>query len=189
MISRKPRHKRLIHRLRTWRVEALLAAADELLFAVGCVEFNMDELASTLGVAKGTVYNYAESRESLLGAVLERWMSDLGLGEPRLPADPLVGFTGVLEVLCHESGRPARVAQAGFPCCLRTSPCPCGWMSRWQTICDAHGLDVGDRTAMLGEAVQALAALPSSRALIEKGGLPELRGRLHAALDGYLDES
>ena len=61
---------------------------------------------------------------------------------------------------------------------------PVWWMSRWQTICDAHGLDVGDRTAMLGEAVQALAALPSSRALIEKGGLPELRGRLHAALDG-----
>ena len=107
MISRRPRRKRFIHRLRTWRVEALQAAADELLFAVGCVEFNTDGLASTLGVAKGTVYNYAESRESLLGAVLERWMSDLRLGEPRLPADPLVGSTGVLEVLCHESGRPA----------------------------------------------------------------------------------
>ena len=189
MISRKPHRKRFIHRLRTWRVEALLAAADELLSAVGCVKFNMDELASTLGVAKGTVYNYAESRESLLAAVLGRWMSDLGLDEPRPPADPLVGLTGVLEVLCQESVRPARVPQAAFPCCLRTSPFPCGWMSRWQTICEAHGLDGADRTGMLGEAVQALAALPSSRALIEKGRLPELRGRLHAALDGYLRAS
>ena len=62
-------------------------------------------------------------------------------------------------------------------------------MSRWQTICEAHGLDDGERTAVLGEAVQALAALPSSRALIEKGLLPELRARLRDALDGYLRAS
>ena len=189
MTSRKLLSKRFIQRLRTWRVEALLAAADEQLAVVGCVEFNIEELASTLGVAKATVYNYSESREALIGAVLDRWMSDLGLGEPEQPADTVVALTAVLGLLCHEAGRPARVAQAAFPCCLRTSPCPCGWMSRWQTICEAHGLEHGDRTVMLGEAVQALAALPSSRALIEKGRLPELRARLHAALDGYLDAS
>ena len=59
-------------------------------------------------------------------------------------------------------------------------------MSRWQTICEAHGLDDRDRAAMLGEAVQALAALRSSRALIEKGRFQELRGRLRDALVGYL---
>ena len=39
---------------------------------------------------------------------------------------------------------------------------------------------------LLGEAVQAFAALPSSRALIETGRLPELRDLLRNTLRGYL---
>ena len=178
--------ERFVQRVRAWRAEEILDAASELLATVGCVEFNMDVVASTVGVAKGTVYRDAESREWLIGAVLERWMSNLGLREPKPPADAFVGLTAVIEVLCHKVGRPGRGVQVAFPCCLRTSPCPCGWMSRWQTITEAHGLAVGDRTAMLGEAVQALAALPSSRALIEQGRLSELRDLLRDTLGGYL---
>ena len=177
---------RFSERVRAWRVAVVLDAASELLATVGCVEFNMDVLASTVGVAKGTVYRHAKSRESLMGAVLERWMHDLGLGEPKPLADAFVGLTAVIEVLCHEVGQPGRGVQVAFPCCLRTSPCPCGWMGRWQTISEAYGLAVGDRTAMLGEAVQAFAALPSSRALIEQGRLSELRDLLRNTLGGYL---
>ena len=178
--------KRFSERTRAWRAAVILDAASELLDTVGCVEFKIDVLASTVGVAKGTVYRHVESRESLIGAVLERWMNDLGLGEPKRPADAFVGLTAVIEVLCHEVDRSGTGVQAAFPCCLRTSPCPCGWMSRWQTISEAYGLAVGDRTAMLGEAVQALAALPSSRALIEQGRLPELCDLLRDTVGDYL---
>ena len=177
---------RFVERVRTWRDEALLEAASELLATVGCIEFNMDVLASTVGVAKGTVYRYAESRDWLIGVILERWMNDLRLGDPKPAVDPAVGLARVLEVLCHEVSRSRGGVQAAFPCCLRTSPCPCGWMGRWQTIGEAHGLAVGDGTTMLGEAVQALAALPSARVLIEQGRLVQLRGLLGDALGGYL---
>ena len=138
--------ERFVQRVRAWRAEVILDAASELLATAGCVEFNMDVVASTVGVAKGTVYRDAESRESLIGAVLERWMNELGLGKPKPPADVFVGLTAVFEVLCHEVGRPGPGVQVAFPCCLRASPCPCGWMSRWETIREAYGLAGGDRT-------------------------------------------
>ena len=67
----------------------------------------------------------AGSRESLIGAVLERRMNDLGLGTPKPPTETSVGLVAMSEGLCHRVNRPGPGIQVAFPCCLRASPCPC----------------------------------------------------------------
>ena len=171
-------------RVKAWRDQEILQAADELLAAVGCFAFSIKVVASTVGVAKRTVSRFAGSRESLIAAVLERRLNDLALGEPNDNA--LVGLTAVVKMLCGVSDRPEQGARADFPCCLRTSPCPQGWMNRWQTISAIYGLAPGHQTAMLGEAVQALAALPASKALFEQGRSTERYELLLITLNGYL---
>ena len=177
--------ERFSQRVSAWREKAILQAASELLATAGCVEFNMDTVAAAVGIAKGTVYRHVESRTSLIGNVLEGWMNDLGLGELKQSSDSSGAMAQVIEVLCHQADRPGEDVQVAFPCCLRTSPCPHGWNSRWQAISEAQGLACDDRSASLGEAIQALAALPSSRALIKEGRFTELKALLRNTLGGY----
>ena len=176
-------------RVRDWTGHEILRAADEMLATVGCVEFNMDVLASTVGVAKRTLYRFAKSRESLMGAVLKGWLSELVLGEPQPAENALVGLTAVLKMLCGVADLPAPHAGAGFPCCLRTSPCPYGWMNRWQAISEIYGLAAGDETARLGEAAQALAASPIARDLLTQGRSGERYELLRMTFIGYLRNS
>ena len=68
--------------------EALLAAADRLIAAhgIGCI--TMDALAAEAGVGKGTVFRRFESREGLMGALLNRsetsWQGAVMSGPPPL---------------------------------------------------------------------------------------------------------
>ena len=178
--------KGFAQRVKAWRYQEILQAADELLAAVGCFAFNIKVVASTVGVAKRTVSRFAGSRESLIAAVLERRLNDLALGEPKQNDNALVGLTAVVKMLCGVSDWPEQGTRADFPCCLRTSPCPQGWMNRWQTISAIYGLTPGHQTAMLGEAFQALAALPASKALFEQGRSTERYELLLITLNGYL---
>ena len=177
--------ERFSQRVSAWREEAILQAASELLATAGCVEFNMDTVASAVGIAKGTVYRHVASRKSLIGNVLEGWMNDLGLEELKQSNDSSDAMTHVVEVLCHRADRRGEDVQIALPCCLRTSPCRHGWNSRWQAISDAQGLARDDRSASLGEAIQALAALPSSRALIKEGRFTDLKAHLRNTLGGH----
>ena len=177
--------ERFSERVSAWREEAILQAASELLATAGCVEFNMGPVASAVGIAKGTVYRHVESRKSLIGNVLEGWMHDLRLGEPKQSNDSSGAMTHLIEALCHQADRRGGDVQVAFPCCLRTSPCPHGWNRRWQAISEAQGLACDERSARLGEAIQALTALPSSRELIKEGRFTELKALLRNTLDGY----
>ncbi|WP_435742618.1 TetR/AcrR family transcriptional regulator [Nocardioides sp. SYSU DS0663] len=81
--------------------EALLAAAEELVAASGADAVTMDAVAARAGVGKGTVFRRFESREGLMGALLDRsesaWQAAVISGPPPLgpgapPMDRLLAF-------------------------------------------------------------------------------------------------
>jgi len=81
--------------------EALLAAADRLVDRVGVAGVTMDALAAEAGVGKGTVFRRFDSREGLMGALLDRsetaWQASVLSGPPPLgpgapPMDRLLAF-------------------------------------------------------------------------------------------------
>ncbi len=56
------------------RESLILKAAEEVLLEKGYHEMSMDEIASRVGIAKGTVYLHFPSKEDLLVAISERVM-------------------------------------------------------------------------------------------------------------------
>jgi AcrR family transcriptional regulator len=68
--------------------EALLAAADCLIARYGVNAVTMEALAAEAGVGKGTVFRRFESREGLMGALLNRsetaWQASVMSGPPPL---------------------------------------------------------------------------------------------------------
>jgi AcrR family transcriptional regulator len=68
--------------------EALMAAAAELVAEHGARAVTMDAVAARAGVGKGTVFRRFESREGLMGALLNRseaaWQAAVISGEPPL---------------------------------------------------------------------------------------------------------
>ena len=81
--------------------EALLHAAQRLIERCGIDEVTMDALAAAAGVGKGTVFRRFESREGLMGALLNRsetaWQAAVLSGPPPLgpgapPWERLIAF-------------------------------------------------------------------------------------------------
>jgi AcrR family transcriptional regulator len=81
--------------------EALLRAARELVDECGYDAVTMDAVAAKAGVGKGTVFRRFESREGLMGALLNasesQWQDSVMRGEPPLgpgaePMDRLLAF-------------------------------------------------------------------------------------------------
>ena len=81
--------------------EALLQAADELIDHCGIDGVTMDAVAAKAGVGKGTVFRRFESREGLMGALLNRseteWQGRVISGPPPLgpgapPMERLLAF-------------------------------------------------------------------------------------------------
>ncbi len=81
--------------------EALLAAAQRLIDRCGIDAITMDAVAHEAGVGKGTVFRRFESREGLMGAVLDRsetaWQTSVIGGSPPLgphddPMERLIAF-------------------------------------------------------------------------------------------------
>jgi AcrR family transcriptional regulator len=68
--------------------EMLLAAADRLVSELGVDCVTMERVAAEAGVGKGTVFRRFESREGLMGALLNRsetaWQAQVISGEPPL---------------------------------------------------------------------------------------------------------
>jgi AcrR family transcriptional regulator len=92
--------------------EALLAAADELIAVCGVEGVTMDAVAARAGVGKGTVYRRFESREGLMGALLNRsetaWQTavlsgppPLGPGAPPMERLLAVGHSRMETALLH----------------------------------------------------------------------------------------
>ena len=160
-------------RVRRWREEAILQATGEVLLETGCVGLTMDDVASRVGVAKGSLYLHTPRRQDLINRVLDAWTTDVpppsavqSTQEDRLGE----ACAGLLSVADRGGSQPA----VAFPCCLHVSPCPSGWPERWKRIAASHGLDVSADTELLGEAIQAVAATPFV------GGLVSARSFDHA---------
>ncbi len=68
-----------------WREEAILDAANRLLASRGFETMSMDDLAATVGIAKGSLYKHFDSKEALAGAAMTRLLRNI---EAHLQAQP-----------------------------------------------------------------------------------------------------
>src|SRR5947208_2419528 len=78
----------------------ILVAAQDLFGQHGFKRVAIDEIARKAGVSKGTVYNYAESKDDLYFRVveeeLEAWVADCRSRiDPKKPADQLLVEAGM----------------------------------------------------------------------------------------------
>lgn len=84
----------------TEKSENILLAALHQLSEKGFSETTMDDIAKRAGVAKGTLYLYYPSKESLLMAIAEKTVQTLHLRTQDLYRDPKISFRDKLEELC-----------------------------------------------------------------------------------------
>lgn len=61
-----------------WREEAILDAANQLLARHGFETMSMDDLAATVGIAKGSLYKHFDSKEALAAAAMTRLLRQIG---------------------------------------------------------------------------------------------------------------
>lgn len=92
-----PRTKEQFEEMRETRREQIMNAALELFAQEGYTNCSISRLASHAGISKGLMYNYFESKEALLIAIIEEGMSDfINYFDPDhngiLEADELAGF-------------------------------------------------------------------------------------------------
>ena len=79
-----------------------------------------------------------------------------------------------------------------LPCCLAQSPCPHGWGARWKMLAgmfelwDSAGEELPYSVALLGDALQALAATPTVKKLLSEGNTGQATTVLQQFLSGYL---
>ncbi len=176
-------------RVREWREQAILQAVGELLLEQGCLALTMDDVARRVGVAKGSLYLHAPTRSDLIAQLLDRWMGEV----PVPPAVPAPGASGAVTAICgalfSEVRRLESAPSPAFPCCLRTSPCPHGWVDRWSRLAEAYGLDPNDDVELIGEALQALSSTPSVQALVAAGRLGDARAIVSRFADGFVSPS
>ena len=145
----------------------------------------MDAIASRVGVSKGTLYEHAGSRDDLIAEVLMRWTEDVEVPDVPEATTPAAALSRALDALYRETERDGDISCPALPCCLQVSPCPHGWTDRWQPIAVAFGLNDPADVRLLGEALQALASVPSFRSLTKEGRLAEVRSILGRLLASY----
>ena len=92
-----PRTKEQFEEIRETRREQIKNAALELFAQEGYANCSISRLASHAGISKGLMYNYFESKEALLAAIIEEGMSDfINYFDPDhngiLETDELAGF-------------------------------------------------------------------------------------------------
>ena len=179
-------------RVKQWREEAILQAVAELLTEHGCQHLTMDDVAKRVGIAKGSLYLHTNARSDLVAQVLDRWLAEIPT--PDQPDDIPQGgrWPKLLDALFTMAARGDQAHAAAFPCCLYTSPCPNGWTERWERLAEAYALerDTDNGTSRLsvevtGEAVQALAAMPTVRSLLRERRLAEARDVIQRFVSSY----
>ncbi len=169
-------------RVRQWREEAVLQAVSDLLVERGCLSLTMDDVAKRAGIAKGSLYLHTSTRNGLVEEVLDRWAAEVPEAADRASSQP-----GTVDQACDALFSPAtglKGTGAAFPCCLHQSPCPHAWIRRWTTILGTPGPSA-EEPGMVGEAVQALASMPTARALLERGDLGAAKELVMRFLAGY----
>jgi len=107
--------------------EALLVAAQEIAATCGYDAVTMDAVAARAGVGKGTVFRRFQSREGLMGALLDAsesaWQESVMRGEPPLgpgaePMDRLLAFgRSRLEIVLQHADL---IRNAGFGGAVRS---------------------------------------------------------------------
>ena len=96
-----PRTQEQFEEMRETRREQIKNAALELFAQEGYVNCSISQLATHAGISKGLMYNYSESKEALLLAIIEEGMSDfMAYFDPNhdgvLQADELEGFIKII---------------------------------------------------------------------------------------------
>ncbi|MDX2432322.1 MAG: TetR/AcrR family transcriptional regulator [Bacteroides sp.] len=72
-----PRTQEQFEEMRETRREQIMKAALELFAREGYANCSISRLANHTGISKGLMYNYFESKEALLGNIIEEGMSDI----------------------------------------------------------------------------------------------------------------
>ena len=96
-----PRTQEQFEEMRETRREQIKNAALELFAQEGYINCSISQLATHAGISKGLMYNYFESKEALLLAIIEEGMSDfMAYFDPNhdgvLQADELEGFIKII---------------------------------------------------------------------------------------------
>jgi AcrR family transcriptional regulator len=71
-----PRTKEQFAEIRENRKEQIMQVALELFASEGYAHCSISKLAENIGISKGLMYNYFDSKEDLLGAILEKGMQE-----------------------------------------------------------------------------------------------------------------
>lgn len=87
-----------------WREEAILDAANQLLARHGFETMSMDDLAATVGIAKGSLYKHFDSKEALAAAAMTRLLRQIGahLAGQATDALPMDRLKRLLSWALHE---------------------------------------------------------------------------------------
>ena len=72
-----PRTKEQFEEIRESRKEHIMQAALEMFASEGYAHSSISKLAAYAGISKGLMYNYFESKEQLLSAILEKGMLEM----------------------------------------------------------------------------------------------------------------
>ncbi len=108
--------------------EALMCAAAELVALHGAHAVTMDAVAARAGVGKGTVFRRFESREGLMGALIDQtetdWQASVISGPPPLgpgagPARPAAGLRPLADRDHAPPRRPAPRGRLDQPAVVR----------------------------------------------------------------------
>lgn len=88
--------------MRKNKKEQVLEKATELFFQKGILATSMDEIAAAVPVSKMTIYNYYQSKDRLVGEVLERYIRYLHeVMNEMIAAHPNDPLQALLETLDH----------------------------------------------------------------------------------------
>ncbi|MEW5854104.1 MAG: TetR/AcrR family transcriptional regulator [Myxococcota bacterium] len=114
--------------------ETILDSATKAFTKLGFKKASVDEIARDAGVAKGTVYLAAESKEDLFYQVVHRelrnWIAEVSqLIDPRVPADELLATTSMAAFQYLETHPLVRDLFAGN--CDTIMP---GWVGRFDEL-------------------------------------------------------
>src|SRR6266568_40951 len=102
-------HRSLREKQRQEREDLIIQAAEDALLEKGYHEMSMEEIASRVGIAKGTLYLHFAKKEDLVYAIVERQMQTLLQSVEQISATP-GSVQGRLTAIMHAmySGLSAR---------------------------------------------------------------------------------
>ncbi len=187
MISRATPHPDLpapAPLIRDWRLDASARVIDSLLSDVGCASLTVDDIAKSLGVAKGSIYLRWPDIARITGILMDRRTDSLiqAANDPN-DAPPIAICGDLLAPVESTNGvRPA------IPCCLHASPCPHGWTLRWAQLAKHYGMGTSGIAQLIGEAIQAVASSPTVRELLEQGQFDAAAEVVAIAVNGPDDD-